>query len=286
MSRRAIARVAAALAVLGVLVVAGVVVVRALTTPASTIPQTPAPPTSAANGTYLALGDSVPFGARDADGGTDPDFSDPASFVGYPQKVAVDRQMRLLNAAVPGETTDSFTGAFVAQYRREHPLHVDYGTQSQLRYAEQVLSSDGSVRLVSIQLGANDLFSCQARTADGCFSAAEVSAVVGDVATNLTRILGALRATGYSGSIVVMTYYSPDYSDAQTTAAVRTLDTALSSVALAHGARVADGFAAFRGAAEAKGGNSTEAGLVLPHDGHPTDRGQRVLADAVEAALG
>jgi lysophospholipase L1-like esterase len=48
---------------------------------------------------------------------------------------------------------------------------------------------------------------------------------------------------------------------------------------------VASGFDAFRPVAEKSGGNSTTAGLVLPHDVHPTAEGQRLLAEAVEKAL-
>lgn len=287
MQRRAMARSAGVIIVL----LAVFVLVGGATRPVvpGLLPDTtatPAPPTSSANGTYLALGDSLPFGARDESSGTNPNFADPTSFIGYPQKVAVDRQVRLLNAAVPGETTESFMGAFTAQYRRDHPLHVEYGgAPSQFTYAQQVLASDPTVNLVTLQLGANDFFACQAQTADNCSSRAEVTRVAQQVQANLTTILKALRATGYGGLVVVVSYYAPDYADGQTAAAVQALNAAIAAVALPQGARVADGYAAFRAPAMAAGGSPTAAGLVLPNDVHPTDRGQRLLADAVEAVL-
>ena len=43
---------------------------------------------------------------------------------------------------------------------------------------------------------------------------------------------------------------------------------------------MADGYEAFRPAAQAAGGSSVAAGLVLPNDVHPSAQGQRLLADA------
>ena len=298
MSRRALAFSAGLVVVLLAavwLVVAAVVHVgaepRAAT--ASTTPSTAA----TGPGTYLALGDSVPFGYRAAVGGQNPNYFDPTSFSGYPEKVAADRTLRLLNASCPGETTDSFlnpqaqsngceNSPFVAHYRGTFPLHVDYGTQAQLDYARQVLTSERSVRLVTLQLGANDAFLCQQTTADRCAAPAEALGVGQRVQANLTTILRALRATGYRGPIVVVTYYALDYDDAQAAAGTKGLDAAISATALAAGARVADGFAAFQEPAQQVGGDARAAGLVLPGDVHPTDRGQRLLADAVQAALG
>src|SRR3954452_10466641 len=55
--------------------------------------------------TYLALGDSVPFGYI----GNAPElYPDPDNLVGWPDRVADQFDLRLLNASCPGETTDSF----------------------------------------------------------------------------------------------------------------------------------------------------------------------------------
>jgi lysophospholipase L1-like esterase len=156
--------------------------------------------------------------------------------------------------------------------------------ESQLDYAVRTLKATQDVRLVTLQLGANDAFLCRATTADQC--ASEGPAVVATAARNVEGILTALRDRGgYTGRVVVVTYYSLDYSG---TAALgtRVLDDALAAAARAHGAAVADGFAAFQPAATAAGGSSVAAGLVLAGDVHPTAQGQRLLADAVRSAVG
>jgi hypothetical protein len=110
--------------------------------------------------------------------------------------------------------------------------------------------------------------------------------VVAGAQRNVDAVLAALRdRAGYRGRIVVVTYYSLDYAGSLDTG-TQALDAALATAAHAHDAVVADGYAAFRPGAEQAGGSSVGAGLVRPGDVHPTDRGQRLLADAVRQALG
>ena len=96
---------------------------------------------------------------------------------------------------------------------------------------------------------------------------------------NLDRILKTLREQ-YDGQIVVVTYYALNYSDAFG-AATKVLGDGLAQIAEANGADVADGYEAFRARAAEAGGDSVAAGLVLPNDVHPSEEGQRLLADAV-----
>jgi lysophospholipase L1-like esterase len=296
---------------LGVLVVAALVVVGVLVWPgggssggSSAAPAGSSAPASGAaasssaaggDGTYLALGDSVPFGFRMADSAQ---FPHPASFTGYPELLAPELHLRLLNASCPGETTASFSNtaarAFGCEnspqsalfgYRSVYPLHVPYQLpESQLDYAVSTLKNTKDVRLVTLQLGANDAFLCRQTTPDHC--ASEAGAVVSTAQHNVEDILGALRDRGgYTGRVVVVTYYSLDYSAAGI-ASTRLLDDALATAARAHGAAVADGLAAFQPAATAAGGSSVDAGLVLRGDVHPTATGQQLLAAAVRAAIG
>jgi lysophospholipase L1-like esterase len=251
---------------------------------------------TAHDGTYLALGDSVPFGFR---GSQSPDvYADPANFVGHPELLAADLGLRVLNASCPGETTDSFIDAdgqsngcndrlgSEVGHRDLFPLHVDYGG-SQLDYAVQALQEEPRVRLVTLQLGANDAFLCQQTTVDRCAGPASVQAMAEHVRSNLDLILTTLRDDGgYCGRIAVVTYYSLDYADPALTAATQVLNAAIAAAAAENGATVADGFAAFAPRSLAAGGNPVTAGLVLPNDVHPTAEGQRLLADAVLQAVG
>ena len=245
-------------------------------------------------GTYLALGDSVPFGFR---GSAVSEFSDASNFVGYPELVGEELGLDVVNAACPGETTASFLDLTAPSngcdnspqsgfgYRSAYPLHVRYDAvdQSQMDFATNTLLENEDVELVTVQLGANDGFLCQRTTASRCTAPEDVADVARSVEANLGTILKGLR-TDYDGQIVVVTYYALTYGDA-VGAATLELDRAIARVAEANGASVADGFAAFQEPATAAGGSSTAAGLVLPNDVHPTDEGQRLLADAVLAVV-
>ena len=253
-----------------------------------------AAPTTAAGGSYLALGDSVPFGFR---GGLSTEYRDAANFVGYPELVGKDRGLDVFNAACPGETTASFLDATADSngcenrpasdtgYRDSFPLHVAYDSpdQSQMDYALETLRRNPDVRLITVQIGANDAFLCQATTADHCQSPAEYQAVGQAIQTNLGRILSTLRGEAqYDGDIVVVNYYALDFGSPLATAS-GLMNGVIAGVAAANGATVADAFTAFQQQAAGSGGNAVTAELVLPNDVHPTDKGQRLLADTVES---
>jgi lysophospholipase L1-like esterase len=244
-------------------------------------------------GTYLALGDSVPFGYI----GNRPDlYPDPDNLVGYPDLVADELDLSLRNASCPGETTDSFIDPTAQSngcenrpgsdigYRDLYPLHVAY-EGSQLDYAVRTLDDGPHVRLVTLMLGANDGFLCLAT--GGCSTPEGLAALTAHVQANLDQILSTLRDDGhYWGRIVVVTYYALDYTDPAGVAFIEAVNQALIAAAEANKAVVADGFGAFRSRALAAGGSSIAAGLVYPNDVHPTAKGHRLLARAVERAVG
>lgn len=235
------------------------------------------------SGSYLALGDSLPFGSYDGAGDA---YEDADNFIGYPQLVGAQLGLAVSNAACPGETTVSFRDGGCG-YRDSYPLHLPYGSagQSQLDFALEELAELDDVELVTVQLGANDAFGCQRSTRSGCTDATDVETFARSVQTNLDSILSALREeAGYGGQLVIVTYYVPTADDA-IEQALRALAGVIDTVARAHNAAVADGYEAFREEAEATGGDPVEAGLVYPNDVHPTDAGQQLIADAVLAVV-
>jgi lysophospholipase L1-like esterase len=256
----------------------------------------------AAGGTYLALGDSVAFGYRPPDAVPAPNYFDPRSFVGYPEDVARALHIRVSNAACPGETTASM---FVpgAQsngcenspdgspgYRTLYPLHVKYqGTQ--MEYALKYLATHRHTRLVTINIGANDLFLCQETTPDHCASMTEFDQVLGEIQANLVTIYTLIRHVAhYHGLLVALTYYSLSYSDPTQVAATEASNSVIAQVTEKFGGKVADGFAAFEGPSEAHGGTPCMAGLLIrlsatTCDVHPTPAGRRLLAKAIEAVV-
>lgn len=258
------------------------------------IPASASPPDDRADsaGSYLALGDSVAFGYNPL---LDP-RSGPAQYVGYPDLVARALHLRETNAACPGEATGGFTNrrsdndngceTGPTAWRTLFPLHVRYKT-AQLNYAVKYLGKHPNTRLVTLDIGSNDLFHCQNVTADMC--AGELSATLATVSSNLRTIYGAIRAV-YRGPLVTLTYYSPNYADPALTGVVRAGNLAIASVATAAGGTVADGFTAFGAIAAQYGGSPCAAGLLIKKsdgtcDIHPTRYGQTVLAQAVTAAI-
>jgi lysophospholipase L1-like esterase len=266
------------------------------------LPASAAPVTGPdADGTYLALGDSVAFGYVPPQAVPAPDYSDPRSFVGYPEDVARALHIRVSNASCPGETTASFfvPGALSngcenspvssSGYRTLYPLHVPYrGTQMQ--YALKYLAVHRHTRLVTINIGANDVFLCEETTADAC--ATELQTVLQEIQANLTTIYTQIRDVAhYRGLLVALTYYSLSYSDPTEVDGTEALNSAIASVTEKFGGKVADGFAAFDGPSAAFGGSPCAAGLLIKlPDGtcniHPSPAGHLLLARAIEGVAG
>src|SRR5579859_3613478 len=159
--------------------------------PASALARAPvtAPPLIPGS-TYLALGDSVTFGFQEPQVVPAPNYRNAASFVAFPEQIARELRVKVVNAACPGETTASLIDNHAESNGCENvlgnpkgayttalgPLHVHY-TGSQLAFAVHYLKTHRNVRLVSLMIGANDGFICQETTSDHCGSAAEVSAL-------------------------------------------------------------------------------------------------------------
>jgi lysophospholipase L1-like esterase len=258
---------------------------------------------SDANGTYLALGDSVAFGYVPPQAVPAPKYQVAHSFVGYPEYLAQQLDERVWNASCPGETTASMltpgaqgngcensVGSAVG-YRTLHPLHVQYqGTQ--MEFALGYLAAHKHTRLITIDIGANDVFLCQETTADHCTSPAELGGVLNEIAGNLGTIFHDLRdVAGYQGTIVALTYYSLSYSNPTQVAGAQLLNSFIAGVAAQYGVTVADGFAAFEGPSLAFGGDPCAAGLLIKlPDGtcniHPSPLGHQLLAQAIAQAIG
>jgi lysophospholipase L1-like esterase len=250
---------------------------------------------------YLALGDSVAFGYRPPAVTPPEDYFDASNFVGYPEDVATAIPLVLTNASCPGETTASMItpgaqsngcedsiGSPIG-YRTLFPLHVEY-SGTQLSYAVAYLRSHPRTRLVTIDIGANDVFLCQATTADHC-TGADFAATLQQITENLTTIFTTLRQTAhYRHDVVLMTYYSLSYTDPIQVAGTTALNAALTAAADRLDILVADGFTAFQQASQAAGGDPCAAGLLiaLPGGGcniHPSSLGHQVLAAAIESVI-
>ena len=253
-------------------------------------------------GTYLALGDSVAFGYVPSNATPAPNYANQWSFVNYADYVARDYGVRVTNPSCPGETTASMlnvtaqsngcensyvSGQSVPEgYRTLYPLHVNY-QGSQTAFAVNYLTTHKHTRFVTIDIGANDAFLCQAMTTDQCTSPSELANVGNEIATNLATIYAQIR-TVYSGPIIALDYYSLDYNSVTDNETSGFLNSVINKVTTAYGGTVADGFGAFE-AASGSGLDPCAAGLLIPVPGgcniHPTHLGHQVLAQAIEKAL-
>jgi len=236
----------------------------------------------------LALGDSIAFGWSGL-----ADARAPSNFIGYPDLVAQRLGLADVNAACPGEATGGFlspTGVDngCRPYRLRYPLHEPYqGTQ--LQYAAGYLAANPPVRLVTIDLGANDVFvlqhGCAAAPRPAACVEAGLPAVLGAVSANLRTIFSAIRrAAGYRGRLVALTYYAL-VSDTQR------LNGAIAAAAEPFGVTLVSGSDAFGSAGPGAHAGACGAGLLIVErpgtcDIHPTLRGSQVLADAVLRGLG
>ena len=249
---------------------------------------------AARNRPYLALGDSVVFGFITEAGF---EYVNPANFVGYPDYVAQARRFTAVNASCPGEATAGFISSSGADngcrpFRANFPLHAAY-TSTQLAFATDFLRAHRKTRLVTIGIGANDVFLLQeaCATDQTCFERG-LPGVLATISANVETILLALRATRFHGVLMVVNYYSLDYSDPASTALTMLLNEAITAPARANGAVVADVFAAFSTAASIAGRKTCHAGLLnaCPQDQfmcdvHPSQSGQKLIAQTIAKAF-
>jgi len=256
---------------------------------------------------YLALGDSIVFGYRESSNTPTPDYSNAANFRGYPEDIAAAMGLELTNAGCPGETTASLINKNAASngcenhydptsqqqvdggYRTLYPLHASY-KRSQLYFAERFLNHHPNTRLVTLTVGANDAFLCQAQTSDGCIG--EIGDLTTKIKKNVATILKRVRATGYANQIVLLNYYSLDYSDAFLTAEVQIINQALADAAKPYHVRIASAFDSFKAATEQNGGDACDAQLITvltngpsPCGVHPSIQGAAFLAQTVMARI-
>jgi len=246
---------------------------------------------------YLALGDSVPFGYFV---GAGYEYYYPQNFVSYADYDALGFSLTLANASCPGETTGSFLSSIAPdngcrEYRGYFPLHVTYASihSTQYAYATGFVRLNPATPLVTIMLGADDLLLLQQECNNNpqCIEngAPQVFATAG---ANMAQILAGLRATGYTGPIVIVNYYSNDYSNQFDTELIAGLNQAITAPASQFGATVADVFTAFQNLASNPfaAGNTCVAGLLAAAnpqtspptcDVHPSQLGHKVIASVI-----
>ncbi len=254
-------------------------------------------PANNSSNNYLALGDSVTFGYIENAGY---EYYYPQNFVSFADYDSLGFSLNLANGSCPGETTGSFLSSTAPdngcrQYRANFPLHVVYASlhSTQYAYATGYLRLNPQTLLVTIMLGANDLLLLEQQCEGNpqCIEAG-LPQVYATAEANMTQTLAGLRATGYNGAIVIVNYYSPDYTNQLDTQAIAGLNQAISAPASQYGAAVADVFTAFQNAASNQFamGNTCVAGLLVAAnpqtspptcDIHASQLGHKLIASVI-----
>jgi lysophospholipase L1-like esterase len=147
--------------------------------------------------------------------------------------------------------------------------------------------------LVSLMIGANDDFRCQATSPDGCTSAADLTALAAQVGRHVKQTLSAIRnRAGYSGQLAIVNYYSLNYTSPATNAMSQLLNRTVDSAAKPFHTEVANGYGIFQTASLRFADMPCLAGLITQLDGqvgncgiHPTYAGQALLAQALLKAI-
>jgi lysophospholipase L1-like esterase len=280
---------------------------------------------NADNHAYLALGDSVAFGMNVT---LVPPYAKPnpqptpSQFIGYPEALATVEgwdASQLVDASCPGETSGSFLNSLLPDngcnsvhvvlpplgkillpvidppFKTTYGLHTRYNG-AQMQFALDQFKTNKKINLVSLSIGANDvLLVLPAIELCGGVSLCVntvLTPVLSLYAVNLRAILTKIHEN-YQGTLVLLTYYSPDPS-------LDAIAQALNKVMVQVGSQfpqavIADGYAAFHAASAAYGDSACQAGLLIklpaspynsfPCDIHPSALGRVLLAATVEDAL-
>jgi lysophospholipase L1-like esterase len=268
--------------------------------------------------TYLALGDSVPFGLSAL---LLPPYSSrvptPGQFVGYPETVAqiehLANSKKEVNASCPGETSGSFLNAALPDYgcnsshlqppappippfKTTFGLHTPY-TGAQMDFAVAQLTANKHINLVTLSIGANDILlalpQLQQCGNDPVCAQNVLGPVLQTYAGNLAQILVRIRAH-YQGTLVLMKYYSPAPALDSVTIAVNQVMTQVAAQLAQQpnfaSVQIADAFTAFQLASAAFNQDACQAGLLIrlppspstpPCDIHPSPLGRDLLAATV-----
>ena len=120
---------------------------------------------------------------------------------------------------------------------------------------------------------------------------AEQNATAASVTKNIHTILSAVRNKAhYNGQLVIVNYYSLNYSVPAISAQSQLLNKVQDAAAKPFGVKIADGYGELQAASAHSGDNTCTAGLLtqLSAGGcgiHPSYAGQALLAQALEKAI-
>jgi lysophospholipase L1-like esterase len=241
---------------------------------------------AASTGWYLALGDSLAAGLQPTTGDQkDRGYAGPV--LDGLRKTAPDAQLK--NLGCSGETTTSMIRGGICSYPEKN----------QLAAAVAFLKANAdNVKLVTLDLGANNVLPCAQTTIDQGCATKNTATVARDLAT----ILGQIRSAAPKAPIVLLTYYNPllaawtsgpdgqKYAD-QSQPMLSALNAEIVKAAKAASAKVADVAGAFATTSSSGSPQPTNVKRICDwtwmcskQDIHANDAGYAAMARAVLGA--
>jgi lysophospholipase L1-like esterase len=255
-------------------------------------------PAHAGSMTYLALGDSVAFGETDFS--RNPSYGD-RGYVGPYASFLADKsggvRPTVVNLAVDGETSSSFfsgTGRNWTGPAVQSPtlLNLNYSTPSltqnslMLETIQAQHAAGNTIGTVSVQLGANDLFSVMNSPGFFTLTSAQqqqlILVALGRFQQNETLLLTQIRSELPSANLILPGYYNPYAVDPTSPlaglagTAIQGLNSIIAKEALAFGGHYFDTYSAFVG-------HEAEYTYILSGNVHPNEIGYGVIAQRIEA---
>jgi lysophospholipase L1-like esterase len=236
---------------------------------------------------YMALGDSLSFGYQ-----PNLDFS-----AGFADDVYNDLRPAnvtgIVNYACAGETTETMINGDCLAEIAHHGSYVGPQLQAAIDFLT-AQRNQGRVSPITLEIGVNDVVPDW--NSATCSASARVDGDLSTMDANLTGVIlpGLLKALGTpngarAGDLHMLNYYNPFAKTCPNSAPfVHRLNDHLQADAAQFRIPVVDVYSAF-------GGDNATASHVCDytwycaprfHDFHPTNQGYRVIADAVESALG
>ena len=216
---------------------------------------------------YVALGDSVTFGYQEPQVVPAPNYFSAASFPGYPEQLGTALHLKVANFSCPGETAASLVNDTAPSngcengYRKALPAaRALQGLPARRRRHLSARSPRRPAGLADDRRQRPLPLPGRARVAARPPCCARTLA---SISANIKRTLSAVRGrAGYHGQIVILNYFSLNYSVPSVSAFSLSLNQAQDSAARPFGVRIADGYGEFKAGASKFGASPCLAGLI------------------------
>jgi lysophospholipase L1-like esterase len=247
---------------------------------------------------YIAVGDSMAFGETDFT--HNPSFGDRGYVKPYADFLAAQNggvRPNVINLGVDAETSSTFfnggpqgNGTVSGQPAPQLNLNYSHPTPTQNGLLLTTIANEKAaghdIGTVTVELGANDLFTVVNQPNFFTLSAAQQQAKLAqafaNLQTNYTGLLGELKSLVPNANVMLMGYHNPFNADPSSPIgkiadpAIKALDSLIAGEALAFGDHYVDGYTPFLG-------HELALTLIASGNVHPNDAGYQAIAGQLEA---